>query len=238
MVYKGVSKEPMQFYGGSAAQSSLIPFLDLGLGVTHDSSKSQDFLLAMREYMPLKHREFLVYMKQVSCIRKFVIDGMKRHGIEIGQDTTLLTAAEETLSSLSSIVPSFAKFAAPKDSAEKIIWIQLRDAYDQCIEHLKAFRTTHISLVTEYIMSQQKKSSMEKTATTGENNAGGKGTGGTELMGFLKPIRDNLSESLLSSPTPKPVVVDKAPYIKDNADLGDIDVYSQWGPLERERYGW
>ena len=40
-----------QFFGGSAAQSPLFPFLDIGLGVAHNSHKSQQFLLAMRDYM-------------------------------------------------------------------------------------------------------------------------------------------------------------------------------------------
>lgn len=123
----------------------------------------------------------------------------------------------------------------------------------------QTFRTAHITLVADYIMAQQKKSSSEHQRTPGscgggvgdaahsvrgsgvnavpvehssevpkkkvniptkcpfamalagknnqvdmgvtgssigglEDSAGGKGTGGTELMSFLKPIRDNCGE--------------------------------------------
>jgi indoleamine 2,3-dioxygenase len=227
----------MKFYGGSAAQSSLIPFLDIALGVSHESSKSQEFLLAMREYMPKSHREFLGYVKQVACIRQFIIDGMKHNGIEIGKDPTLLTA-------LNGEIPTLENFAVPPAaaplSANKLIWISLRDSYDRCIEYLKTFRNTHITLVTEYIMSQQKKLLPDRKKSGIERSAGGKGTGGTDLMSFLKPIRDNCGESLLSAPLPKSEeqLTEQVPYVKDNADLGDIDVYGTWGPLERERYGW
>ena len=63
VIYEGVSAERQQFYGGSAAQSSLIPFLDIVLGVSHDKTKSKDFLMAMRDYMTREHREFLVYVE-------------------------------------------------------------------------------------------------------------------------------------------------------------------------------
>lgn len=76
VVYRGVSDEPKQFYGGSAAQSSLIPFLDITLGLSHSHTKSQEFLLKMRDYMPRLHRQFLEYLNTVSCIRAFVLELM------------------------------------------------------------------------------------------------------------------------------------------------------------------
>ena len=55
----------------------------LGLGVSHESIKSQDFLLAMRDYMPLKHREFLKYLETVACVREYILDGLMSHGITL-----------------------------------------------------------------------------------------------------------------------------------------------------------
>lgn len=63
VIYEGVTTERQQFYGGSAAQSSLLPFLDISLGVSHENSKSKDFLMAMRDYMTRPHREFLLYVE-------------------------------------------------------------------------------------------------------------------------------------------------------------------------------
>lgn len=45
--------------GGSAAQSSLIPLIDLFLGVQHESEHARNFLREMRTYMPTPHGNFL-----------------------------------------------------------------------------------------------------------------------------------------------------------------------------------
>lgn len=161
IIYRGVDNNRYQFYGGSAAQSALIPFLDIGLGISHDSTRSKDFLLAMRDYMVRPHREFLSYFETVACIRPFVIEIL-----------------EEKLNSLSK---------TNVDSVKKV-WLDLRVAYDACVEAVKDFRSGHMTLVADYIMAQQIKSSHNKKL---EGSAGGKGTGGTDLMNFLKPIRDN-----------------------------------------------
>ena len=73
ILYKGVSNERKQFYGGSAAQSSVIPMLDIALGITHDSAKSTEFLHAMRNYMMPKHRDFLSYLERIANLRDFVL---------------------------------------------------------------------------------------------------------------------------------------------------------------------
>lgn len=70
---------------------------------------------------------------------------------------------------------------------------ELQVVYNECIENIAQFRTGHIALVAEYIMAQQ--STGKKRGEGGmENSAGGKGTGGTDLMSFLKPIRDDVKD--------------------------------------------
>lgn len=59
---------PQEFYGGSAAQSSLLPFLDIMLGVEHDN-KNGSYLTAMREYMYRPHREFLAHLEHVTSTK-------------------------------------------------------------------------------------------------------------------------------------------------------------------------
>lgn len=131
---------------------------------------------------------------------------------------------------------------APSMDSAADIWTELRDAYDECIEGLKQFRTGHISLVAEYIIAQHKKGEVEKGSL--EGTAGGKGTGGTDLMNFLKPIRDNCKDSLLApAEVPGPTGINdedtavkdggesingataSIPYLKDNANFEDIDLY-------------
>jgi hypothetical protein len=106
------------------------------------------------------------------------------------------------------------------------VWLELRDSYDACVRALQAFRTGHISIVADYIVAQQTKGVKKDKL---EGSAGGKGTGGTDLMQFLKPIRDNCRESLLKSPVMSPPAVPDAtpqrPYEKDNGCIDDIDLY-------------
>ena len=49
---QGVSWRRKQYYGGSAAQSTLFPALDAALEVSHSKHSSNAFLLEMRDYMP------------------------------------------------------------------------------------------------------------------------------------------------------------------------------------------
>ena len=70
---------------------------------------------------------------------------------------------------------------------------ELRNVYDDCVLDLQRFRTAHIALVADYIIAQQKTSGDRGL----EGSAGGKGTGGTDLMKFLKPIRDDCRKTLM-----------------------------------------
>lgn len=169
VIYEGVSAERQQFYGGSAAQSTLLPFLDIALGITHDSNKSRDFLQAMRQYMLRPHREFLVYLETVACIRPFI---------------------DERRKDLDALNSSTISIHAHVEDKRRIIQ-DLIAAYDNCVAFLQKFRTGHISLVAEYIMAQQQQQHPTDRKNRLEGSAGGKGTGGTELMSFLKPIRDD-----------------------------------------------
>ncbi|RYG69750.1 hypothetical protein EON64_01925, partial [archaeon] len=162
VLYEGVTDIRQMFYGGSAAQSSLLPFLDIMLGIEHDSPKSRDFLLAMRDYMLRPHREFLTYLEKstaTSSLRAFILD---------------MLATIDT-----------AQYAEQKSLLEK-----LREAYDSCVFYLKRFREGHMALVAEYIIAQHR----QKEGKGLEDSAGGRGTGGTELMGFLRPIRNAVAD--------------------------------------------
>lgn len=214
IIYKGVSEKPLQYYGGSAAQSALIPFLDIGLGICHASSKSHDFLLAMREYMICPHREFLEYLETVACIRDFVSWNLETRGITpTSVEPQPQGPAEETRNDEAhgavdstgetNSVSSGSGRSSPAIKVailpEHAVWIRLRDAYDSCVRNMKRFRNSHMNLVAAYIIAQQKKGISSKNL---EGSAGGKGTGGTELMSFLKPIKDDCSRSILGETKP------------------------------------
>ncbi|KAH7313790.1 Indoleamine 2,3-dioxygenase [Stachybotrys elegans] len=173
-----------QYSGGSNAQSSLIQFFDVVLGIEHrptgekqDPTSGSDregrsarhnFIQEMRRYMPGGHRRFLGDVSRVANIREYVEDHTN--------DT------------------------------------QLCLAYDACLAMLSAFRDKHIAIVTRYIITpsrevraRSRSRSPEVTrqrmnlavASRKKENQGAqsqRGTGGTALIPFLKQARDETGE--------------------------------------------
>ena len=101
LLYEGVWEIPMQFAGGSAAQSSTIQCFSEGLGIDYsfDSQAARkveshaNFLTEMRDYMPREHCEFLAALSTGPSIRDYV----KRSNVKglIVQYNSALTALEE-----------------------------------------------------------------------------------------------------------------------------------------------
>jgi len=186
-------KHYRQYGGPSNAQSSIIQFFDIILGIEHFptgekkdvASESEqegiapkpkhNFLQEMRNYMPGPHRRFLEAVTGVANIREFV----------------------ET---------------NPTDT-------ELAIAFDACLAMLRSLRDKHINIVSRYIILKSRESrwhsrsvSPEATrkkvnlATSSREDKDGdkrkknlKGTGGTALIPFLKQARDETSEPSVTS---------------------------------------
>ena len=186
----------VQYGGGSNAQSSLIQFFDIVLGVEHRptgtkrpqehvSSESDseptsptprhNFIHEMRSYMPGPHRRFLEHVSSVANIRDFV----EAHG--------------------------------PSDLA-------LAVSYDACLAMLRSLRDKHIQMVSRFIIIKSRESRSHSRSlspraaptdhiqplnlASASKRAGQiekskkklKGTGGTALIPFLKQVRDEAGE--------------------------------------------
>ena len=59
---------PQFFRGETGAQSSIIPFLDGALGITHTNDNLRPYLNEMRDYMPPRHRKMIEYVEKKVCI--------------------------------------------------------------------------------------------------------------------------------------------------------------------------
>lgn len=69
LVYEGVEHyagQPQQFRGETGAQSSIVPCLDAGLGITHAPDPLTVYLNEMRDYMPPRHRTFLQALEKAT----------------------------------------------------------------------------------------------------------------------------------------------------------------------------
>jgi indoleamine 2,3-dioxygenase len=201
--------EYVQFSGGSNAQSSIIQFFDIVLGVEHrptgvkaqpsssdsesslasDSSRN-NFIHDMRRYMPGAHRRFLQHVERIANIHQFV---------EQNADNAAL-----------------------------------RVAYDACLAMLRHFRDIHIQMVSRYIIVKSREgrsteprgpaghpipskrlnlavaSSVRADSSSSSPPASGgnadhsrlrklRGTGGTALIPFLKQARDETGEPAIDA---------------------------------------
>ncbi|KAG2498462.1 hypothetical protein HYH03_003716 [Edaphochlamys debaryana] len=76
LIYEGVSEEPMQLYGETGAQSSVLHAFDAALGVRHDQVWLRDYLDSMVDHMPPPHRAFIRRLAAAqdtpACVRTFV----------------------------------------------------------------------------------------------------------------------------------------------------------------------
>jgi indoleamine 2,3-dioxygenase len=182
----------VQYSGGSNAQSSIIQFFDLILGVEHrptgttaatpattiQQGPSANFIHDMRTYMPGPHARFLEHVATVSNMRSFVTSN--RH-----------------------------------DRA-------LAGAFDACLAMLRNFRDKHIQMVSRYIIvpSREARSSgnsrsispthrkdsltpQQLNIAAASSNSSDKknlrGTGGTALIPFLKQCRDETGEPAIDA---------------------------------------
>ncbi len=124
-----------QYGGGSNAQSSLIQFCDIVLGVEHrptgrskkDETTSEseaepgaapkprhNFIHEMRQYMPGPHRRFLQAVEGVANIRDYVESNRSNRGLCV--------------------------------------------AYDACLAMLRSLRDKHIQMVSRYIIVKSRES--------------------------------------------------------------------------------
>ncbi|GAX73502.1 hypothetical protein CEUSTIGMA_g954.t1 [Chlamydomonas eustigma] len=65
LVYEGVSTSPVQLYGETGAQSSIVPAFDAVLGIEHDRNTwLKEYLETMQDHMPPQHRGFIQKLRR------------------------------------------------------------------------------------------------------------------------------------------------------------------------------
>ena len=183
-----------QYGGGSNAQSSLIQFFDIILGVEHrpTGSKGTDkfadgeregtappsrnsFIHDMRSYMPGPHRRFLEHVSRVAELRDYV----------------------------------------ERRKSDRALCI----AFDACLAMLRSLRDKHIQMVSRYIIVKSRAHSRSLSPRAAPplrrnlanvqddpNQSNGRrgskslrGTGGTALIPFLKQARDETGEPAIDA---------------------------------------
>ncbi|KAJ5749346.1 uncharacterized protein N7511_011042 [Penicillium nucicola] len=173
----GHSPEYRQYGGGSNAQSSLIQFYDIILGIEHrptgtnrdseDTGKTRNsFIHEMRTYMPGPHRRFLEQVDSVANIRAYV---EARRG-----DSALCIAYDACLAMLRVLRDKHITMVS------RYIIIQSRSARQPS---QPSSRPAATNLATATPADKKKL----------------RGTGGTALIPFLKQARDETGEPAIDA---------------------------------------
>ena len=73
LIYENQFNNLPQFYRGeTGAQSSIIPFLDGALGITHTNDNLRPYLNEMRDYMPPLHRKMIENVERESVAKTYI----------------------------------------------------------------------------------------------------------------------------------------------------------------------
>lgn len=73
----------------------------------------------------------------------------------------------------------------------------LQEAYDECVKALVALRSYHLQIVAKYIVIPARQKAKEKEGEEKPAALENQGTGGTDVMNFLKTVRGTTEKSLL-----------------------------------------
>lgn len=177
----------VQYSGGSNAQSSIIQFFDLALGIEHRptgttaataavQAPSSNFIHDMRTYMPGPHARFLAHMSTVSNIREFVTT--HRH------DRGLATAYDACLAMLRAFRDKHIQMVS------RYIIVKSRESARSASPSAASATTPH---------KPERVNIASARTAEGNEKKGLRGTGGTALIPFLKQARDETGEPAIDA---------------------------------------
>lgn len=183
LVYEGVQAEPLEYSGGSAAQSSLLHCFDELLGVKHDGHSGKSY-------------------RHLTCDTDlFDSQGPSYTGAFLNRMRSYMPPAHRQLIEDISIQPSLKGFVQQQASEH------LNQAFHRCVTKLLALRNYHISVVSRYITVPAARARQIRDATFEVEEEiiskapavlEERGTGGSSLMMFLKNVRNETKDALLS----------------------------------------
>ncbi|KAF3933446.1 Myoglobin [Dactylella cylindrospora] len=194
----GSGNEYFRHYsGGSNAQSSLIQAFDIFLGIEHrptgskkadqsaygaspdSSTRTHNFILEMRDYMPGPHRRFLEHLSKVANINDFVNSNSSNGALTVAYDACLhmlRTFRDKHIQIVSRYIVIPAK--------------EQRMGGERSIPG-KRIGLTGSGISTHLSMDQPQRQGLARAT---KHKADLRGTGGTALIPFLKQARDETGD--------------------------------------------
>ena len=172
---------PTELSGPSAAQSSLVHVLDVFLGVdeySHSNSLTGHHSVKPSSSSSTTATSSLESDKsKISFLTRMQTYMPRHHRNFLRHLSTAARPLRETVS----------------DSHDT----ELLEAYNDAVSSLKRFRDGHIRIVAMYIVGPSRKVADAERVESEEAQAPLKGTGGTDLVKFLKDVRDRTAAAVM-----------------------------------------
>lgn len=185
LVYEGVQAEPLEYSGGSAAQSSLLHSFDELLGVKHEGKSGKSD-------------------KHVACdTPAFMTDSQgfcSYPGVFLNRMRSYMPPAHRKLIEDISMQPSLKAFVQQQASE------RLTQAFHKCVAKLLDLRNYHLSVVSRFITVPAARARKIRDQPFEVQELISKapavleeiGTGGSSIMMFLKNVRNETKDAFLS----------------------------------------
>lgn len=209
LLYEGVSNEPILLSGGSAAQSSAIQCFDALLCIQHEEETGKDAFSSafdpIRSFTWTKHTicavnwllwqtvfpERLLFSFFHSVFPVLFIDSPYL-GAYLTRMRDYMPPAHRQLIETLSVLPSLRDFILSRSSSD------LCQAYNSCVSALVDLRSYHLNTVTKYIIVPGNNARTTGCPFRGVGTAlNATGTGGSNLMVFLKSVRNTTQNALI-----------------------------------------
>ena len=183
-IFEGIEQdpslvEPVELSGSSAGQSTILQALDIFLGVDHYSPLGEENLKEQSNRC----------LEQGSLLKQMRLYMPRHH-------RNFLTHLENNPRPLRQLVTSISSGSEPSDSDQGLL-----KAYNDAVLSLKEFRSSHMNIVALFIIGPARHdrliSNSDHVGFAGNEEPLSKGTGGTDMVRFLKGIRDRTGDTLI-----------------------------------------
>lgn len=209
LLYEGVSNEPILLSGGSAAQSSAIQCFDALLCIQHEGETGNDAFLST--FYLLRHLSSMdIAFCRVSKYHKWgffsgeiviffsssflsnVFINLSYLGAFLTRMRDYMPPAHRQLIETLSVCPSVRDFITTCSSSD------LCQTYNSCVSALVDLRSYHLNTVAKYVTVPGNHARSMGCPLRGVGTAlNNTGTGGSNLMVFLKSVRNTTQKALI-----------------------------------------
>ncbi|KAG2438003.1 hypothetical protein HXX76_005617 [Chlamydomonas incerta] len=209
LVYEGVYGDvPVQLYGATGAQSSVVPAFDRVLDIRHDQGRLRDYLGTMVGHMPPPHRAFLATLAAANtnttatAAEAAAAAAAAAGSSRVGGDSGAGQGRQQPPAAAN--VRAYVLAAAASGSGHPRGG-ELRDAYDCSVEELDRFRSLHRAVAQQYIVQPASAAATAPSAAAHQQHythAASTSAAATAAAGTAPPTARSGGSSLTSAAGP------------------------------------